>query len=136
MGHLIPCRACQRHVRSSELSCPFCGVALSDEQRASAAPVLPRRRLGRAALFTFGATLLGGAACDSDAPGGKDAATDASNVDGGGSGGKGGNATGGSGTGGQGGGSGGQSGTGGAGSGGIAPPYGITPLYGAPSSDQ
>jgi len=40
---------------------------------ATPAPVLPTRRLGRAALFTFGATLaagLSGSACGSDDSGG------------------------------------------------------------------
>jgi hypothetical protein len=61
MNHLLPCPACQRHVRVRETSCPFCGagLALSD----SPPPVLPRARLGRAALFAFGATIAGAAAC-------------------------------------------------------------------------
>ena len=57
MTHLSPCPACQRHVRVSEPSCPFCGVTL--ELGATPAPVLPKTRLGRAATFAFGATLAG-----------------------------------------------------------------------------
>jgi hypothetical protein len=158
--HLVPCLSCQRHIRVSDPRCPFCGAALSLEQQASASPALPSRRLGRAALFTFGATLIGAAACSDGSGGGKDAGRDTPAADGsagqgggagtGGSGGQGG--SGGSdagadraGTGGQsgsdaGGGSGGRDATGDGdgpvGSGGIAPPYGIAPLYGAPPSDR
>ena len=63
MSHLVLCVSCRRHVRSGDELCPFCGVPLSTEQRTSAPPELPRRRMGRAALFTFGATLMGGVAC-------------------------------------------------------------------------
>lgn len=71
MNHLTPCTSCSRHVRVSESSCPFCGSALdlSDVPQ----PVLPTRRLGRAALFTFSATLAAGlaaASCSSDDDGG------------------------------------------------------------------
>jgi hypothetical protein len=117
MSHLVPCLSCHRHVRASDELCPFCGVALSSAQRDSDAPELPRRRLGRAALFTFGATLIGGAACSDGTGGSKDAAGDTSAVDGGGSGGGGGGGSGGGGSGGGGSGNGG-SGSGGVGSGG------------------
>jgi hypothetical protein len=142
MSHLVPCLSCQRHVLVSDERCPFCDVALSSAQRASAPPRLPGRRLGRAALFTFGATLIGAAACSDGSSGGNDAAKDTpadSTTDHGGG-------SGGSGSGGQSG-SGGASGTGGSGDaggtggqggrdGGIAPPYGISPLYGAPATDR
>src|SRR5690348_16726175 len=94
MSHLVLCLSCQRHVRVSDERCPFCAVGLSAEQRASAEPVLPRRRLGRAALFTFGATLIGGAACGDGSGGAKDAGHDAA-TDSGTGGGSGGAATGG-----------------------------------------
>src|ERR1700733_12567178 len=118
MSHLIPCLSCQRHVRASDERCPFCGVALLSEQRASAPPRLPGRRLGRAALFTFGATLFGAAACSSGSSGtdaGKDTAADSATGTGGstGSGGSSGGSGGGSGSGGSG--SGGQVGSGGSG---------------------
>jgi hypothetical protein len=127
----------------SDARCPFCGVALSSQQRASAPPRLPGRRLGRAALFTFGATLIGAAACSDGSTGGNDAAKDTPAADsttdqGGGSGGSGsGGQSGGGGTSGTGG-SGDAGGTGGQGGrdGGIAPPYGIGPLYGAPATDR
>jgi hypothetical protein len=60
MNQLIPCPECQRHVRTSETSCPFCGQALSLSN--VPAPSLPRSRLGRAATFAFGATLVGATA--------------------------------------------------------------------------
>lgn len=51
---LIACTGCQRHVRSDETSCPFCGAGV-----VAPPPGPPRTigRLGRAALFAFGATL-------------------------------------------------------------------------------
>jgi hypothetical protein len=54
---LVPCPDCQRHVRKTETLCPFCAAAVSLAH--VPAPVLPSRRLGRAATFAFGATLLG-----------------------------------------------------------------------------
>jgi hypothetical protein len=57
MNQLIPCPGCNRHVRQAESSCPFCSAALSLAN--VPAPLLPRTRLGRAATFAFGATLVG-----------------------------------------------------------------------------
>ena len=57
MTQLIPCPACNRHVRQVEASCPFCAAALSLAHVPSAP--LPSTRLGRAATFAFGATLVG-----------------------------------------------------------------------------
>jgi hypothetical protein len=65
MSQLTPCPECQRHVRKNEARCPFCGTALSLAHLP--APALPRKRLGRAATFAFGATVAGAtaiAACD------------------------------------------------------------------------
>lgn len=127
MSHLVPCAGCQRHVRVSDENCPFCGRALTPEQRNSAPPPLPGRRLGRAALFTFGATMLSAAACSSGSGGNTDARNDAPAADG---------AGGNSGRGGQGG-SGGASSDGGGGTdggkdaaadrggGGVIPLYGV-----------
>lgn len=55
MDRLEPCPSCQRHVRVSESSCPFCGT---DVRALSALPerAMPAARLGRAALFAFGVT--------------------------------------------------------------------------------
>jgi hypothetical protein len=51
----------------SESDCPFCGSDI--DLSAVPEPILPTRRLGRAALFTFGATLaagLAGGACSDE----------------------------------------------------------------------
>lgn len=57
MSELTPCPECQRHVRKTETRCPFCGEAVSLAHVPS--PALPRRRLGRAATFAFGASVVG-----------------------------------------------------------------------------
>ena len=60
---LAPCPGCSRHVRVDDGACPFCGAAFA----AALAPrpgVDARRRLSRAALFTFAAS-VGGAGCSS-----------------------------------------------------------------------
>ena len=52
---LRPCLSCTRHVRSSEMACPFCGSSLP------AAPALMPRSvagLGRAAIMAFGAVAV------------------------------------------------------------------------------
>jgi hypothetical protein len=85
---LVPCPACSRHVRAAESRCPFCDVAQPD-RALDAGPSLPRRRLGRAALMTAGAALLGAAeACgdslqNNDASSNNDTAADTSTQDGG-----------------------------------------------------
>jgi hypothetical protein len=68
MNHLVPCPECSRHVRVSETQCPFCALPL--DLAGTPEPLLPRSRLGRAATFAFGATLVSAtalAACSSDA---------------------------------------------------------------------
>jgi hypothetical protein len=60
MSQLTPCPECQRHVRKTEASCPFCESALSLSNVPS--PALPRKRLGRAATFAFGASVVGATA--------------------------------------------------------------------------
>ena len=60
MSQLTPCPECQRHVRTTEARCPFCDSALSLAD--VPAPALPRRRLGRAATFAFGASVVGATA--------------------------------------------------------------------------
>ncbi len=128
MSHLVPCSSCHRHVRVAEDRCPFCGAARAAELREMAPAPLPKRRLGRAALFTFGATLAT-AACDSTTtPGDGGAAGSTADGAAGGSGG-GGGSTGNAGSSGSAGSTGGNTGT----AGGFAPPYGIAPLYGFPA---
>lgn len=67
MSLLTPCPECRRHVRKTETQCPFCGEAVSLAN--VPAPVLPRKRLGRAATFAFGASVIGATslvACSGD----------------------------------------------------------------------
>ena len=67
MSHLVPCPECSRHVRVSETACPFCALPL--DLAGTPEPQLPRTRLGRAATFAFGATLVSATAlvaCGSD----------------------------------------------------------------------
>ena len=76
MSHLVPCPACNRHVDVAESACPFCATALPAALRAQQPPAPSRARLGRAALMAAGATLMGAAACSSEALRSADAATD------------------------------------------------------------
>jgi hypothetical protein len=110
--HLTPCPVCRRHVRVTETECPFCAVALDLSHVPP--PVLPPRRLGRAAQLAFGASLAGAlaGACDGESSVVRDDAPSAGEGQGG-SAGSGGKAASG-GAGGRGG-SGGASGRGGAG---------------------
>jgi hypothetical protein len=67
MSQLTPCPECQRHIRKTETQCPFCAAAVSLAHIAP--PAMPRMRLGRAATFAFGASVVGVTAliaCDSD----------------------------------------------------------------------
>ncbi len=51
---LLPCNACERHIRHHESICPFCGVPQGER----AAPVLaPMKRVTRTAWIAVGATL-------------------------------------------------------------------------------
>ena len=59
---LVPCPACDRHVRVSEATCPFCTAPLPVDLARRAVPAAPRR-LGRAAAFTFGLVALGTPSC-------------------------------------------------------------------------
>ncbi len=52
--HLVTCHACARHIRASEGACPFChALNIAPPQ----ARPTPTQRLGRAALFAFGAAV-------------------------------------------------------------------------------
>ena len=53
---LVPCPHCNRHVLVIESVCPFCARSLPADLSASVVPGTAQR-LGRAALFTFAATL-------------------------------------------------------------------------------
>ncbi len=61
---LVPCPACARHVRTTHAACPFCAMPLPADLARRAVPDAPTR-LGRAALFAFGASIAVGA-CGSD----------------------------------------------------------------------
>jgi hypothetical protein len=54
--HLLPCEACNRHVRASDTTCPFCDAPVN-AARAAVVPAVPTERLSRAAMFVFGATI-------------------------------------------------------------------------------
>ena len=60
MNRLEPCSGCSRHVRVGESTCPFCGQALALESLPPRA--VPSKRLGRAATFAFGASVVGATA--------------------------------------------------------------------------
>ena len=64
---LLPCPACNRHVRADEIRCPFCAAALP-ERSLDGGSGLPRKRLGRAALMTAGAILGAAEACGDTTP--------------------------------------------------------------------
>jgi hypothetical protein len=65
MQHLLPCPACNRHVRTREERCPFCDATLDFADVRP--PAFLRIRLNRAALFMFTATFGTGSvvACSS-----------------------------------------------------------------------
>jgi hypothetical protein len=48
---LLVCPSCERHVRTVDSSCPFCGLALSAEVRATLGLRPPARRLTTRAAF-------------------------------------------------------------------------------------
>ncbi len=60
MNRLEPCPGCSRHVRWEESACPFCQQPLALAQLPPRAA--PSRRLGRAATFAFGASVVGATA--------------------------------------------------------------------------
>lgn len=70
MQNLIPCPSCRRHVSTDEAACPFCAVDLTDTMGSLRARPRPRIRLGRSALFVYGATAVlasvAAVACQSD----------------------------------------------------------------------
>lgn len=59
MTELHPCPSCQRHVRASSTSCPFCASALEVTVGSRRSP--SGRRLGRYAAFTFQTGLVAAA---------------------------------------------------------------------------
>lgn len=65
---LEPCPQCERHVRVSEANCPFCGASVKESFASLAERNMPTSRLGRAALFAFGAAAVASAVACSDEP--------------------------------------------------------------------
>ncbi|MCZ7686425.1 MAG: zinc ribbon domain-containing protein [Sandaracinaceae bacterium] len=57
---LTPCPACARHVRAGERTCPFCGHTAHAPFFVAPRPRLPGR-IGRAAMLTFRAAVIGAA---------------------------------------------------------------------------
>ena len=90
MNQLEPCPHCHRHVKVSETACRFCTRSLADAFANRAPRAAPRARLGRAAMFAFGALVLSQGACGDNTTNPKqdaasvDAAPDAALDDGGG----------------------------------------------------
>ena len=64
---LVACPECDRHIRTSEATCPFCQASVGQRLAGLAPRAMPTTRLGRAALFAFAAASVGTAACSSDA---------------------------------------------------------------------
>lgn len=56
---LVPCAECSRHMRATEPACPFCGAPPPAPGDLPPVVAPPRARLGRAALFAFGAAAAG-----------------------------------------------------------------------------
>jgi hypothetical protein len=52
MNYLLPCVACDRHIRANETYCPFCSHR-SKPGSAPPPPLILDVRLSRAALFAF-----------------------------------------------------------------------------------
>jgi hypothetical protein len=58
---LTPCPSCDRHVRAAERACPFCTAILALTQPAPRSA--STQRLGRGALFAFGASVASAMGC-------------------------------------------------------------------------
>lgn len=58
-----PCSSCNRHIRSDEGSCPFCGTDVSEALSAAASAPRARGHFGRAALLAASTLAVAPAAC-------------------------------------------------------------------------
>jgi len=74
-AHLIACPVCRRHVRATDEVCVFCDHRLPASLRDAPPPTLPKKRLGRAALFAFGAALASASCSGDDTTPARDAGT-------------------------------------------------------------
>ena len=64
---LVPCPACNRHLRATEPRCPFCDAIVASDLANAAIPGATQR-LGRAATFVFASTLALAGCSDSVRP--------------------------------------------------------------------
>jgi hypothetical protein len=60
---LVACPDCSRHIRTTEVTCPFCSAAVAAAIASAAPRPIPSERLSRAAMVAFTAASLGAAAC-------------------------------------------------------------------------
>jgi hypothetical protein len=58
MAPLVLCPECQRHLRASETTCPFCDADVRDAFSKVLPRAIPTERLGRTALLAFAAANL------------------------------------------------------------------------------
>jgi hypothetical protein len=124
MSHFVLCPSCKRHVRPTEVDCPFCSRVIPEEVRSAAPLPAPPTGLSRTRAYAFRAAIVAsvaGVACGSGeqnpGPGDGGGATGGSTASGGSAGSTGGNA-------GTGGASGSGGTTGGGGFSGTPMPYG------------
>jgi hypothetical protein len=74
--HLLPCPACDRHIRASERDCPFCGTAFERDDASATPPAFPAKRLGSVAIMMFRTTAFGAAIAACGGTDTSDAASD------------------------------------------------------------
>jgi hypothetical protein len=63
---LLACPECDRHIRLSEATCPFCDADVGAAAASFAPRPIPTERMSRAAMMAFAAASLGAAACGGD----------------------------------------------------------------------
>jgi hypothetical protein len=63
MSNLFPCPACNRHLRGTEVACPFCSADLPEPIPPQTSIQRSPRRRGRLALLTAGVAFIGVEAC-------------------------------------------------------------------------
>src|ERR1051326_8322330 len=67
MAWLVACPSCNRHLRTSESTCPFCNADVRAAIANTPPRPIPTGHLSRAAMMAFAAAHLGVAACGGDA---------------------------------------------------------------------
>jgi len=63
VSSLVPCPECGRHLRRTEISCPFCGVPVADAFARAPERQLPPFRMSRAGLIAFAAASVTAPGC-------------------------------------------------------------------------